>query len=255
MHASPTPPDHDPLRAAWHEALQQLPAETPSPATRERILAHARATRGKPAANDARWRITALGSVMAMSVAGLLAWHLLHGPVEPTRGDAAHVAAPSAKPAEGAGVPPRTDAGAASRRSSPARDEAHPGAFDRPAASAARERPAAAAPARRPMDAPVAALAAGSASAALAGAAARGDLDAMRRAIAGGAVLDEQDDAGRTPLVAAVLAGRAGAVRLLLEAGADPGRPDRAGTTPLQQAQRQGDEAVAQLLIDAGARN
>lgn len=75
----------------------------------------------------------------------------------------------------------------------------------------------------------------------------------MRRAIAGGAALDEPDTAGHTPLMAAVRARRTEAVRLLLEAGADPRRRDRTHVAPLQQALRQGDAAIAEQLIAAGA--
>lgn len=68
-----------------------------------------------------------------------------------------------------------------------------------------------------------------------------------------GAAIDARDEAGRTPLMLAVLQGRLEVVRLLLARGADPNAADNAGHTPLQQATKSNLQDVAELLEKAGA--
>lgn len=58
-------------------------------------------------------------------------------------------------------------------------------------------------------------------------AARRGDLDAIRAALADGADIDSRDEKGWTALMWAASEARGDAVDLLLESGADPGVRDR----------------------------
>jgi ankyrin repeat protein len=67
-------------------------------------------------------------------------------------------------------------------------------------------------------------------------AARRCDPDHLRRVLAARPPLNEADDAGMTPLHAAVDAGQPVCVSLLLEAGADRGAVDREGRSPLAAA-------------------
>lgn len=300
--SEPTPRPNDPLHDAWQAARHLDGDPAPSPGVRARILAQARRgqirtsdarphdrDRAHPA-NDFRWRITAIASVMTLSLAGWLAWQLRYGtPEEPARFETA--AAPTAPPTTGerdatradareetrarAGVRSRVDEHVAAARAPadaagveqpapaavhehreserrapaskaaatpPAQTEAAP-----PTQAAARTpaQPAASSPARTTATPPVRTLAA---------AAAGGDLDALRRALADGAAIDAADANGQTPLGAAVRARQIAAVRLLLEAGADPNHVDHGGVTPLQHARSGGDVAIADLLVAAGAR-
>lgn len=77
----------------------------------------------------------------------------------------------------------------------------------------------------------------------------RGDLEALKKALANPATpVDSPDATGRTALLHAVLAQQAGAVRLLLAAGADPARADQAGLTPRAAAQTGASAEIATLL-------
>lgn len=292
--SEPTPRPNDPLHDAWQAARHLDGDPVPSPGVRARILAQARRgqirasdvrphdrDRARPA-NDFRWRITAIASVMTLSLAGWLAWQLRHGtPEEPARFETA--AAPTAPPTDGERDATRADAReeARARAGVRSRAEEHVAAARAPADAAGVEQPAPAAvhehreserraPASKAAATPSAQAAAAPPTQAaarspaqpaatplartLTAAAAGGDLDTLRRALADGAGIDAADANGHTPLVAAVRARQIAAVRLLLEAGADPNHVDHDEMTPLQHARSGGDSAIADLLIAAGAR-
>ena len=87
-------------------------------------------------------------------------------------------------------------------------------------------------------------------------AAARGDVDAVHEAVAGGADLEwtAKSGPGRTALNEAALAGHLDVVRVLLAAGADVTSRDRAlGYTPLQWACYSGSGDVVEYLLASGA--
>jgi hypothetical protein len=83
---------------------------------------------------------------------------------------------------------------------------------------------------------------------------ARGDVAQTASLLDQGAVIDARDEAGRTPLMLAVIQGRLEVVRLLLARGADPNAADNTGHTPLQQARERNAQDIAGLLERAGAR-
>jgi hypothetical protein len=85
-------------------------------------------------------------------------------------------------------------------------------------------------------------------------AAARGDVAQAASLLDQGSVIDARDEAGRTPLMIAVIQNRLEVVRLLLARGADPNAADNTGHTPLQQARERNLQDVAGLLERAGAR-
>ncbi len=89
----------------------------------------------------------------------------------------------------------------------------------------------------------------------LAQAALRGDSDAVRARLDGGADPDAPSTPGPTPLALAARFGQADVARVLVAAGADPDRRsvDRYGATPLMQAVAGGHDDLAGLLLDAGA--
>jgi hypothetical protein len=89
---------------------------------------------------------------------------------------------------------------------------------------------------------------------ALLSAAASGDTAQTTVLLNQGAELEARDDAGRTPLMLAVMQHRPEVVRLLLDRGADPNVADSAGRTPLQQAKQENLREIAALLERAGAR-
>jgi hypothetical protein len=90
--------------------------------------------------------------------------------------------------------------------------------------------------------------------AALLSAAASGDTTQTAALLNQGAALEARDDAGRTPLMLAVMQHKPEVVRLLLDRGADPNVADSVGRTPLQQAKQENLREIAALLERAGAR-
>ena len=93
-----------------------------------------------------------------------------------------------------------------------------------------------------------AAAASPSPSAGLHAAARNGDLAQVDRLLAQGASLNAPDDAGRTPLIIAVMQGHVEVVRRLLTAGANASLLDREGLDALQHARNQGLNQIVQLL-------
>ena len=79
-------------------------------------------------------------------------------------------------------------------------------------------------------------------------AAAIGQLDAARQALADGAPVDATNAAGQTALMLAARRGDEALVRLLLAAGADRARTDPSGRTAAALARQQGHAALAPLL-------
>lgn len=89
---------------------------------------------------------------------------------------------------------------------------------------------------------------------ALRDAAAGGDLDAVRAALAAGAVVDARGEYGDTALNVAAESGRADIVAFLIGEGANVENPGGADKTPLMNAAFAGHVAVARQLLAAGAR-
>lgn len=84
-------------------------------------------------------------------------------------------------------------------------------------------------------------------------AAARGDMDVLRRLLALGADVTEADADGATPLHAAAFAGHVDAIRVLLDSGARLNSRDRFGFTPLHAAARDGHLDAVRVLVERGA--
>ena len=80
-----------------------------------------------------------------------------------------------------------------------------------------------------------------------------GDQETARLLLDRGAVVDQANHQGRTPLWAACWNGHEAIVQLLLDRGAAINLADFAGKTPLWLACRYGHEATAQLLLSRGA--
>lgn len=165
------PPSQDGLIEAYHRASELTgQASRPSQAVRDRILAQAEAqarlqsppaqvgTR-RPAANESRWKLRALASVMVMGLAGLLAWQVERAPPEPDQAPAATAALPEATrealqlppaqtttPAD-VGVP--TGEAPLSAEAAPARRMAQPVPPAAPAPQSAKAAPQADAPMRQ----------------------------------------------------------------------------------------------------------
>ncbi|XP_053149059.1 cyclin-dependent kinase 4 inhibitor B-like [Hemicordylus capensis] len=88
----------------------------------------------------------------------------------------------------------------------------------------------------------------------MANAAARGDLENVRRLLDCGADPNAVNFFGRTP-IQVMMMGSPRVVELLLQRGADPNRPDPAtGTLPAHDAAREGFLDTLQVLHEGGAR-
>jgi Ankyrin repeats (many copies) len=75
-----------------------------------------------------------------------------------------------------------------------------------------------------------------------------GNTEAVRALLAGGADVNETNDAGQTPLIIAIVAGQHQCLRPLLRAGADPFVRDQTGLTAIDWAKRKGETQLAQSL-------
>ena len=84
-------------------------------------------------------------------------------------------------------------------------------------------------------------------------AAASGQADAVRDALARGAPVNAADSAGRTALMLAAGRGDAASARLLIAAHADLHRADRAGLTATAHARRAGHAALAREIEEAAS--
>ena len=172
------------------------------------------------------------------------------GPAVPA--PAAEAVAPTPSPAPATPVPAGTPLGApAVTAAPPAKALAAPpvaqGLEARPRAApsaASLERGAQADPLATSASAPAPL----SAARRLVDAAAIGQLDAARQALADGAPVDATNAAGQTALMLAARRGDEALVRLLLAAGADRARTDPSGRTAAALARQQGHAALAPLL-------
>lgn len=232
---SPPPAGADPLLARYHRAtaLAQQPGR-PDPAVRERILAQARlhpqadtpptVAPPRPVANEGRWKLRALASVMVMGLAGLLAWQADQAPDTPPM-----VPVPAPAPVAQEAAPEGVAAQAGAKAAPPARLQQAPAArFAAPAPT-------------------------------LWQAAARGEPEAVRQALAAGVPADARDAQGRTALMQAVTEGDGSeryvaVVQALLAAGADPRLPDADGRTAIDHARARGQGRLLDLLNAAPPR-
>jgi Ankyrin repeats (many copies) len=277
-------------------------AAAPSEAVRAAILAEGRRVAAqqairapkhtvdssRPAANDARWKITAFGTAGAAILAALLFapryWESRMTPMHAKTAPAAAPAPAQASKSEAAPVPESADAAQEplaleprkNLRIAPERPHVETIAPSTAAENYAPAPPVAAAPAPAPrasqLAAPpssspafvsgaqsmsadrVAAARMGPPAATLMSAAESGDLAQATELLDHGAPVDARDELGRTALMLAAAQGRLDVVRLLLERGADPNAADNAGRTPLQQAKQKNLAEVVALLERAGAR-
>jgi uncharacterized protein len=81
----------------------------------------------------------------------------------------------------------------------------------------------------------------------------RGDLNAAKALIKGGADVKAANRYGVTPMAIAAMNGNAAMLRLLLDAGADPNSANPGGETALMTAARTGAVDAITLLLDRGA--
>ena len=253
-------------------------AAAPSESVRSAILAESRRVAeqlakkqhpfdlSRPAANDARWKITAFGTVGAALLAALLIgpryWESRRATeVDRTEVSSVPAAAPAAKTAS-APAPKLESISPASPNES--LQEVVVTQADRKASKpSAEESRQHSAPAYSSRAAQGGALSMSSdklaraslvpTPASLQAAAGLGDARQAVLLLDQGVAVDARDADGRTPLMLAVAQGRLEVVRLLLARGADPNAADNSGRTPLQQARAGNLRDVAALLERAGA--
>jgi ankyrin repeat protein len=91
------------------------------------------------------------------------------------------------------------------------------------------------------------------ADAGLLAAAAKGDVDACRKALAAGAAIDARDAGGRTALLLATHGDHLEAARVLIAAGADVNAKDSISDSPYLFAGAEGRNAILRLTLAAGA--
>jgi hypothetical protein len=275
------PGPSDAVRAAILAESRRVAGELAKPAPRQPIDV------SRPAANDSRWKITAFGTAGAALLAALL-----FAPRYWETAPPAPVTAPPPAPSPAAIHPQTKDEApkleevkpsAGRSYTEPARQSAsESNSLQDVVVTAAKRRTAksnaapssnSAAPAARfvlpDRSAQAAGAAQSAASAAIGGftsradsalkpatlqtAVAQGDLTPTAALLDQGAVIDARDEAGRTPLMLAVIEDRLEIVRLLLARGADPNVADNGGHTPLQQAATRNLRDIAALLEQAGA--
>ena len=274
--SSADPDSPDSLLQRYRRASGDEPV-APAPAVREAILAESRRIAAqnqaeplpfdkRPAANEPRWRLAALGTCAAALLAVLLIAPRYPPPSAPGALTSANDAAPAAQPAapqsaaEDATAPqpsPAVSAYAQSRAISSfkpsqgaASAAATPPQFTARNRRLAVQNYASAAQKLETQDL-AAAPAAGAPRAqppALLSAVASADRRQILSALDQGAAVDEADGFGRTPLMLAVQAGEAQVVQLLLQRGADPTIADRSGRTPVEQARLAHRTDIVKLL-------
>jgi ankyrin repeat protein len=274
----------------------------PSPVTREAILAEGRRVAAQraanptthrfdpkqPAANQARWKLAAVGTIGAALFAAVLMFPHIGAPPSPPSTEMASAPTVSAPPStQSASREPTTDAVeevvvsgarreapppprtlARKAQAPPSKDAAE---LDRSADSMPRESLGAtsnslvSAPSAR-MEAPAVSSAAAAPSA-MAGQAVRsrltsdsllsnvasGDLARVGALLNEGANPEQRDGLGRTPIMLAVITHREDMVELLLTHHANPNAADHVGETPLQRARLDDQASIVRLLQRAGA--
>jgi hypothetical protein len=279
--SSADPDSPDSLLQRYRRASGDEPV-APTPAVREAILAESRRIAAqnqaealpfdrRPAANEPRWKLAALGTCAAALLAVLLIAPRYPQRSAPGAPTSANVAAPAAQAApksaaEDATVAqpsPAVSAYTQSRAISPFKpSQGAPAADATSAQSTATSRRLAAqnyAPPAQELKTQNLAAAAPAADArarttALLSAVASADRQQILSALDQGAAVDQADDSGRTPLMLAVQAGETQIVQLLLQRGADPTVADRSGLTPLQRARLAHRTDIVKLLEAAGTR-
>jgi hypothetical protein len=212
----PDDPPHDDLIAHDHEASAQ---DTRQPAVADPDV-------GPAPANQSRWKLALLTSVVLAALGGLLV--LQFDRDTPEKQDAVYgersPSGESAPPLPAAA--PRANDAASLHSAAPAQ---------------AREEPKEQAPRTRLVPgSPAAAMAI-----ALHEAARTGRITQLDSLLRQGALINEPDAAGRTPLTPAVIHGQTAAVQRLLAAGANTTRVDLEGLTALQHARRLGLSQIA----------
>ncbi|XP_059170555.1 serine/threonine-protein phosphatase 6 regulatory ankyrin repeat subunit B-like [Physella acuta] len=80
-----------------------------------------------------------------------------------------------------------------------------------------------------------------------------GSLDQVKKLLDEGQLVDQEDDEGHTPLIAAVTADKGNVVDYLLQAGCDVDYRNKEGNTALMFAVTSTNEGMVQRLINAGA--
>jgi hypothetical protein len=239
----------------------------------------------KPAANDARWRLTAYGTAGAAVLAALLIAPRFWESAPPVTRNAI-TAAPSATesaPAAPSSAPaplPKLEEIVVAQATAPVAAASKPAAksaqnlapaqdsivvtqarrsenYRTPAPAAAAASGAARADAAREAVVAGAPLDAASVGASpvvtLLAAAEAGDLAQTTILLDRGAAIDAPDELGRTPLMLAVVHERVDVARLLLNRGADPNVADKAGSTPLALAKQKNLPDLVKWLERAGA--
>ena len=274
-HPSPWAPD-DPLLRRYHEA-NALDAARPPAALRDAVLAQARAAAvrsARPAANDSRWSLRALGTLAVLGLVGLLVLQfdretgvereVALGTSPAVRSPGAEVAAVPSAPAPASAVVASPAPVVPSREPSPAA-----AARERSTAPAAPLRREAPVPAALPAAPPAAPAVAPQKAAAPAGAPAFPPADALPESVRrarGGAALGEaaqSTDAvspSRTPDTAITTPSATDAVQGMAAA---PGarRTEQAATRAaglpvaarLLTAAARGDDAAVRAALAAGA--
>jgi hypothetical protein len=290
------------LLARYRRAGDTDPA-APSESVRSAILAESRRVAeqlakkqhpfdlSRPAANDARWKITAFGTVGAAVLGALLFVPRFWESHPPAQGSSAssiaRIAEPAAKTASADAAAPapkresispsspneslqevvvtQADRKASKPSAEDSRQYSAPAPSNPPSVAQNYARaPPAASPAYSGRAAQGGALSMSAdklaraslvpTPASLQAAAGLGDVRQAASLLDQGVAVDARDADGRTPLMLAVAQGRLEVVRLLLARGADPNAADNSGRTPLQQARAGNLRDVAALLERAGAR-
>ncbi len=122
-----------------------------------------------------------------------------------------------------------------------------------PATTAGQQPPAAPPEAPPPSTAARQAAPSGPSHASLAAAIRRGDMGAVKAALARGVDVNRPDETGIPPIGLAALLGKPAMIAYLAANGADPNRNDRYGFTPLMNAAVRGHAEAVRILLALGA--
>lgn len=232
-------------------SLPSPPSSPPYPASRE--------TTAKASPPAAPPLVTTKPARSAADSNASHAGQSLRKAVPPPPAEPSAAPAPEARPAAPSSA--RLADAAAPSEAPPVAQSSHAGVPAPASAPAMRAAPAARAPATEKkqdglaLQAPRLRAEAGSnqgLTAALHEAARSGRVSEAERLLQQGAPLNAPDEAGRTPLILAVIHGHAAMVQRLMALGANPALVDQGGLTALQHARRLGLDRIASL-IEAGS--